>query len=387
MNDLLSTVPSSAHPELAALDAARGLSALLRAIDRDARREARTLPYADECRAAERRFGAAMTVFSDTEARVTGEELVALRQLVREELNPWFLRSRYWSRSYLKPHGYAGDFRMLEWVYDLEHAGGPDHIEYLDERLALGDEMLALARLTGSPEVEGLAQFRRISSLLEAGRVQDARAAHRALAAIATAQREPLLQHTAACFDVVWASIEGRGAEALALAAEALRIGRLLQPAAEVEYTAQQLALLHQAGRLSEGVAALEAAAAANAELSIYRVALCLARLEAGENEAGVDDFEQLAADDFAAIRRDQLWFAAHCLFAEACARIGDAARARALYGLLLPYRDRFVQVGMATWWGSAERFLALLAETMGDLAAAAAHSAAAAERNAAART
>lgn len=33
---------------------------------------------------------------------------------------PWLLRGEYWSRSYLKTHGRAGDFRTLEWIYDLE---------------------------------------------------------------------------------------------------------------------------------------------------------------------------------------------------------------------------------------------------------------------------
>ena len=49
-----------------------------------------------------------------------------VRARVREQLNPWFLRSRYWNRAYVKPHGYAGDFRMLEWIYDLEHSDCAD---------------------------------------------------------------------------------------------------------------------------------------------------------------------------------------------------------------------------------------------------------------------
>ena len=45
---------------------------------------------------------------------------------MREQLNPWFLRSRYWNRAYVKPHGYAGDFRMLESLYDLEQSACAD---------------------------------------------------------------------------------------------------------------------------------------------------------------------------------------------------------------------------------------------------------------------
>ena len=69
-----------------------------------------------------------MRACSDAEAGLDERELAAVRALVREQLNPWFLRSRYWNRAYVKPHGYAGDFRMLEWIYELEHSRlrGPD---------------------------------------------------------------------------------------------------------------------------------------------------------------------------------------------------------------------------------------------------------------------
>jgi extracellular factor (EF) 3-hydroxypalmitic acid methyl ester biosynthesis protein len=42
------------------------------------------------------------------------------RDDVRAVLMPWLLRSRLWNRSYVKPHGFAGDFRTVEWMYELE---------------------------------------------------------------------------------------------------------------------------------------------------------------------------------------------------------------------------------------------------------------------------
>ena len=102
--------------------AARGLAALLGSIHRDARREARSLPRPEEHAAAARGLRDAMRACADAEAGLDEGQLAAARALVREQLNPWFLRSRYWNRAYVKPHGYAGDFRMLEWIYDLEHA-------------------------------------------------------------------------------------------------------------------------------------------------------------------------------------------------------------------------------------------------------------------------
>ena len=106
--------------------AARGLAALLGSIHRDARREARSLPRPEEHAAAARGFWDAMQACSDAEAGLEHHDLEALRAAVREQLNPWFLRSRYWNRAYVKPHGYAGDFRMLELLYDLEQSACAD---------------------------------------------------------------------------------------------------------------------------------------------------------------------------------------------------------------------------------------------------------------------
>jgi SAM-dependent methyltransferase len=102
------------------VEAAQDLAMLLRRIDRVARREARTRPRREERQAVLRCFWRAMRRCAEAEARVEAEDLPALRAAVGAELNPWFLRSRYWNRSFLKPHGYAGDYLMLEWMYDLE---------------------------------------------------------------------------------------------------------------------------------------------------------------------------------------------------------------------------------------------------------------------------
>ena len=93
-----------------------------------------------------------------------------------------------------------------------------------------------------------------------------------------------------------------------------------------------------------------------------------------GEREEGVAAFEELAEDGFAAVPRDMFWFTAMCVLGEACSHIGDVERARELHAVLLPYRDRMVQVTQAACFGSAERFLGLLAATYGDVDAASEH-------------
>ena len=66
------------------------------------------------------------------------------------------------------------------------------HVDHLDERLRLSEELLALAARIGERELEALGHHWRIYDLLEAARVDDARDAHRALATLAAELRQPL---------------------------------------------------------------------------------------------------------------------------------------------------------------------------------------------------
>src|SRR5437588_10016608 len=43
-----------------------------------------------------------------------------LKQKCRAILAPWLFRSDYFNRSFHKPHGYAWDYRIIEWIYDLK---------------------------------------------------------------------------------------------------------------------------------------------------------------------------------------------------------------------------------------------------------------------------
>lgn len=100
--------------------AAQEVVDLLREIDRDARRAGRSVPTPQEKEALTASFWWAIREFTATEARVSEAQHFSCALAARELLHPWLLRSSYWARSFIKPHGYAGDFRMLEWMYDLE---------------------------------------------------------------------------------------------------------------------------------------------------------------------------------------------------------------------------------------------------------------------------
>ncbi|HEY2202317.1 MAG TPA: class I SAM-dependent methyltransferase [Solirubrobacteraceae bacterium] len=106
---------------LLAAEAASAFTTVLSTIDREARRAGRTVPTEQERSAVVKEFwDGLIPMLKLIERGLSGTELDDVRRNLRNALNPWLLRGRYWNRSFVKPHGYAGDFRILEWMYDLE---------------------------------------------------------------------------------------------------------------------------------------------------------------------------------------------------------------------------------------------------------------------------
>ena len=115
-------------PDLAnqVFDAAQGFVRHLEEIDRGLRRAATTVPPRPVKEQAAAHFWALVAAIDSFrgESPETGDE--SLPRACREILGGWLFRSRYFNRSYHKPHGYAGDFRIVEWMYDLEGYGCED---------------------------------------------------------------------------------------------------------------------------------------------------------------------------------------------------------------------------------------------------------------------
>ena len=254
---------------------------------------------------------------------------------------------------------------------------------HLDERLRLSAELLALAARIGERELEALGHHWRIYDLLEAADVDGARRAHGALTTLAAELRQPLYQHFAVGWEVVWAQMAGRVGDAERLAREGFELGMRAQARdAGMIYAAQTLVLRRLDDGLSEYISTIERYVDANPVLVAWRAILPLAHLMAGDVEAGVGEFRRLARDEFAAVPRDMFWFTAIALLAEACSLIGDTEQAPVLYRLLLPHRERLIQVTQAASFGSAERFLGLVAGVVGDWDAAERHFEAGLARN-----
>ena len=266
------------------------------------------------------------------------------------------------------------DPRALAAALDSRHSALLS-VEHLAERLRLSQELLDLAQQVGDRELEALGHHSRIYDLLEAARIREAERERRALDALAQELRQPLYQHFSVGWDVVWAHLAGRVNDVEALAQRFYDLG--IEASARDTKTihrAQIIALRRRQEKLSDFVSTVQDAVEADPTLLAWRATLPLAHLASCDPRAALAEFEWFAHDDFSRVRRNMFWFATICILSETCALLRDTARASVLYEMLKPFQDRNVQVTQAACFGSSERFLGLLAATLGRGGEAATH-------------
>jgi hypothetical protein len=218
---------------------------------------------------------------------------------------------------------------------------GPDH---LDERLAVAQELLALARSQHSPHMALLAHDAELGTHLIRG---DLAAADRSLAAytqVAEALRQPAFLFYATFFAGSRALAAGELARAEQLFRAAPARGRDAVPYAHFMCTAQLYVLLYMQGveddpelnRIFFG----EMMALPYSWQTAMRSALAFSLYLRGERESARREFEALAATGFEHVRRDEHWLVTMGSLSSVAILLGDRASAAQLYELLLPYAD-----------------------------------------------
>jgi extracellular factor (EF) 3-hydroxypalmitic acid methyl ester biosynthesis protein len=129
------TTASSLRQEIA--DAATRCTDVVAQVDRRARKGGRSIATVSEKDLVIEELWRFARVLDSRTGDIDAEDALAAECVVREQIHPWLLRSRLWARAYLKPHGFAGDYRMVEWMYDLEEEscddpGQPAIVDCLD---------------------------------------------------------------------------------------------------------------------------------------------------------------------------------------------------------------------------------------------------------------
>ena len=241
--------------------------------------------------------------------------------------------------------------------------------ETVQERLAVAAELRRIAEDVGDPELELEGAGWTVVDLLELGDVAGADIQIAAASRLAAALHRPLYEWWTSLFRCARAQIDGRFDEAERLAKDTLAIGQRGQAENAIHVYAQAMFnIRREQGRLAEVEESIHGFIAMYPAVPAWRCARALMHLELGREDAAREEFESLARAGFDALPRDAQWLIAITLLAEVCGRLGDGARAEALYAPLAPYAGRNVIVGRAsTCNGSASRPLGILAAAQSD--------------------
>jgi tetratricopeptide (TPR) repeat protein len=236
-----------------------------------------------------------------------------------------------------------------------------------DERLELARELRAVAERTRDQERLVEARIGMYVALAELGRTAEARVEIDAIDITARELRQP---------PQLWLAMGTRAQVAIARgdfdAAEEL-IERCLglQPVTLIRDNVstarfQLWQLRREQDRVEETEADVRASIVEFPWYPMFRAVLMLVLADTHRREEATALFEEMARDDFAAVPWDNYWLITMSLLAEACAALGDAARAERLYELLLPFESRNPTAAPEGWIGVVDRCLGLLASTLG---------------------
>lgn len=240
---------------------------------------------------------------------------------------------------------------------------GPDGLE---ERSALSEEILSLARETGDRELELAGQARRITCFTESGDIRTADANIAAHARLAAELRMPYHEWVAATLHAGRALLDGsfEVAEELAEKATSLLPGRSNASSARLN---QLTPIRWEQGRLGELREAWKGIVEQFPQAGFARGWLCLADAELGREDDSRRGFRS-QVEELPGLPRDGLWLPTVAVASLAADQLDDADAAAIVYPLLLPYAGRAIVIPMphpVMCFGSASLYLGLLATVM----------------------
>jgi len=234
-------------------------------------------------------------------------------------------------------------------------------LEWLTEARDLAGEL-------GDVELRTEAMSWRVTALME---LCDIAAARREVAAVrATAERtaQPFHLHVAEHCGSAIALCEGRLADAEAMALRSDEWSRLLTGRdASGVHGIQMFGIRREQGRLAELGSVIRLHAADAGPETPWRPGLASLLAELGMEAEARRELAQVAADGLDGFRAS-LWLASLTYLTDASAALGDEATAALLYPELAPYAGANVVIGhVVACYGAADRYLGMLAGTLGD--------------------
>ena len=271
-------------------------------------------------------------------------EAMARRLDDRQGLAKVLVRS-YWSRDVRE---FAQTLDMLAEARDLAHGVGDDELE-IDAREW------------------------RVAGLIAIGDLDRAHEEHDEVISIAHRLRQPFPMHVAEHYASTLALCDGRLADAEASAHRSHEWARLLtgRPPSGI-HGIQMFSIRREQDRLDELSAVMRLLVGGDAPGGAWRPGLAALLAELGLEAETRRELADIRREGFDALRAS-LWLASLTYLADACSAVGDAELAGLLYPELAPLAGGNVAIGHGVvCYGAADRYLGLLAATLGehDLAA-----------------
>ncbi len=241
-------------------------------------------------------------------------------------------------------------------------------LDMLTEAQALGEEL-------GNNEICAEAMAWRVPVFVALGDLESARRLVPILRETAERTAQPFMLHVAEHYGSALALCDGRFDEAEALARRSREWSLLLTGRdASGIHGIQMFSVRREQGRLTELAPVVRILAGKEAAHGPWRPGLVVVLAELGMEAEARRELTRLAAEGLDAYR-ESLWLASLAYLTDACAALGDEAVAALLYPELEPLAGTNLMIGhLVSCYGAADRYLGMLAATLGEGERAAEH-------------
>jgi DNA-binding CsgD family transcriptional regulator len=233
--------------------------------------------------------------------------------------------------------------------------------EMLTEARALGDELDDL-------EIQSHALGWRAATWIALGELEAARRDLAEFIKLSDRGKQPFWSFAAEQFASAIALCEGHLEEAEARAERSKDLASLLRGGdASGTHGIQMFSIRREQGRLAELAPLVKVLAKGDGSTAAWRPGLVALLAELGMEEEAREELARIRADGLEPIR-EALWLASLTYLADACAAVGDKETAALVRPELEPHAGTVVVVGHGVaCYGAADRYLAMLAATLGD--------------------
>jgi DNA-binding CsgD family transcriptional regulator len=245
----------------------------------------------------------------------------------------------------------------------------------LEEILAMLTEAAAIGEELGNTEIRAEAMSWRVPTFVALGDIDAARREVATLQETAEQTAQPFMLHVAAHYGAAMALCDGRLDDAEALAGRSHDWSRLLTGReASGVHGIQMFGIRREQGRLAELAPVIRLLAGQPGGSGPWRPGLVSVLVELGMDAAARQELEQVRTDGLGSLR-ESLWLASLTYLTDACAALGDEETAALVYPELEPLAGTQVMIGhLVACYGAADRYLGMLAATLGEWDRAEAH-------------